>query len=54
MKYTKKVMKFGLKALTRKALSVWLEFINETGEKVSCLQMQIKSCITSFNWNVHK
>ena len=33
-KYTKKVMKFGLEVLTGKALSVWLEFIDETGNKV--------------------
>ena len=33
LKYTKKVMKFGSKALTGKSLSVWLEFINETSEK---------------------
>ena len=47
-KYKKKVMKFGLKVLTGKALSFWLEFIDKTGEKVFCLQMQIKlkSCVT--------
>ena len=39
-----------------KALSFWLEFIDETGEKVFCLQMQIKpkSCVTLFSWLVHK
>ena len=33
------------------ALSFCLEFINKTGEKVFCLQMQIKlkSCITLFS-----
>jgi len=36
------VTKFGLEVLTGKALSVWLEFIDETGEKVFGLQMQIK------------
>ena len=29
--------KFGLEVLTGKALSVWLEFIDETGEKVFLL-----------------
>ena len=38
----KKVTKFGLEVLTGKALSFGLEFIDKTGEKVSCLQMQIK------------
>ena len=33
-KYTKKATKVGLEVLTRKALSGWLEFIDETGEKV--------------------
>ena len=41
-KYMKKVTKFSLEALTGKALSVWPEFIDETSEKVFCLQMQIK------------
>ena len=41
-KYTKKVTKFGLEVLTGKALSFWLEFIDKTGEKVFCLQTQIK------------
>ena len=38
------------------ALSFWLEFINKTGEKVFCLQTQIKlkSRITLFSWLVHK
>ena len=27
-------------------LSVWLEFVDETGEKGFCLQMQINSCVT--------
>ena len=38
-----------------KALSFWLQFINETGEKVFCLQIQIKvkSCVTLFSWLVH-
>ena len=40
-KYTKKVMKFGLEVLTGKALSVWLEFSDETGNKVFCSQMQL-------------
>ena len=38
----KKVTMFGLEVLTGKALSFWLEFIDKTGEKVFCLQMQIK------------
>ena len=39
-----------------KALSFWLQFINKTGEKVFCLQIQIKvkSCVTLFSWLVHK
>ena len=47
----KKVTKFGLEVLTGKALSFWLEFIDKTGGKVFCLQMQInlKSCITLFS-----
>ena len=48
-KYTKKVMKLGLEALPGRALSVWLEFISETSQKVFCLQMQIKSCINLRN-----
>ena len=32
----------GLEVLTGKALSVWVEFIDETGEKVFGLHMQIK------------
>ena len=49
-------MKFGLEVLTGKASSFLLEFIDKTGEKVFCLQMQIKlkSCITLFSWLVHK
>ena len=48
--------KFSLEVLTGKSLSVWLEFIDETGEKLFCLQMQIKlkSCATLFSWIVHK
>ena len=55
-KYMKKVTKFGLEVLTGKALSFWLEFIDKTGEKVFCLQMQIKlkSYVTLFSWLVHK
>ena len=47
---------FSLEVLTGKSLSVWLEFIDETGEKLFCLQMQIKlkSCVTLFSWIVHK
>ena len=47
---------FGLEVLTGKSLSVWLEFVDETGEKLFCLQMQIrlKSCLTLFSWIVHK
>ena len=51
-KYPKKATKVGLEVLTRKALSGWLEFIDETGEKVCFyLQMQIKpkSCVTLFS-----
>ena len=40
--------KFGLEVLTGKSLSVWLEFIDETDEKVFCLQMQIKVAEHSF------
>ena len=42
---------FGLEVLTGKSLSVWLEFVDETGEKLFCLQMQIrlKSCVTLFS-----
>ena len=49
-KYTKKVTKFGLELFTGKALSIWLEFIDETGEKVFCLQMQMNSFVTLFSW----
>ena len=35
-------MKFGLEVSTGKALSFWPKFIDKTGEKVFCLQMQIK------------
>ena len=47
---------FSLEVLTGKSLSVWLEFIDETSEKLFCLQMQIKlkSCVTLFSWIVHK
>ena len=47
---------FSLEVLTGKSLSVWLEFIDETGEKLFCLQMQIKlkSYVTLFSWIVHK
>ena len=47
---------FGLQVLTGKYLSVWLEFIDDTGEKLFCLQMQIKlkSCVTLLSWIVHK
>ena len=48
--------KFSLEVLTGKSLSVWLEFIDETGEKLFSLQIQIKlkSCVTLFSWIVHK
>ena len=51
LKYMKKVTKFGLEVLTGKALSFWFEFIDKTGGKVFCLQMQInlKSRITLFS-----
>ena len=47
---------FSLEFLAGKSLSVWLEFIDETGEKLFCLQMQIKliNCVTLFSWIVHK
>ena len=50
------MMKFGLEVLTGTPLSFWLEFIDKAGEKVFCLQMQIKlkSCVTLFSWLVHK
>ena len=41
-------------SLTGKALSFWHEFIDKIGEKVFCLQMQIKSCVTLFSWLVYK
>ena len=41
-KYTKNVTKFCLEVWTGKVLSFWLEFIDKTGEKFFCLQMQIK------------
>ena len=53
-KYTKKVKNIGLEVLIGKALSVWLDFIDETGKKGFCSQMQIKSCVTLFSWYVHK
>ena len=39
---------FGLEVLTGNVLSFWLEFIDKTGEKGFCLQMQmkLKSCVT--------
>ena len=51
---SKKVTKSGLEVLKGKALSVWLEFIDESGEKVVCLQMKIKSCVALFSWHGHK
>ena len=39
---------FSLEVLTGKSLSVWLEFIDETGEKLFCLQMQIKLVLRYF------
>ena len=47
----KKVTKLGLEVLTGKSLSFLLKFIDKTGEKVICLQMQIKlkSCGTYFS-----
>ena len=53
-KYAEKVSSFDLEVLIGKALSVWLEFIDETDEKGLCLQMQIKSCVTLFSGIVHK
>ena len=52
----KKVTKFGLEVLTGKDLSFWPEFIDKPGEKVFCLQMQIKleSSVTLFSWPIHK
>ena len=38
--------KLRVEVLTREALFGWLEFIDETGEKVFCLQMQIMSFVT--------
>ena len=40
----------------KESFVIWLEFIDETGEKVFCLQMQIKlkSYVTSFSWLAHK
>ena len=45
-------VRFGsFNSLTGKALSFLLEFIDKIGEKVLCLQMQIKlkSCVTLFS-----
>ena len=44
-------MKFCLEVLTGRALSFLFKFIDKTGEKVFCLQIQIKlkSCITLFS-----
>ena len=39
----KKVTKFGLEVLTGKPLSFLLEFIDKTGAKFFCIQMQINS-----------
>ena len=46
-----KVTRFGLEVLTGKALPFLLEFIDKTGGKVFCLQMQIKlkPCVTLFS-----
>ena len=46
---SKKVTKFGLAVLTGEVLFVCLEFTDESGEKVFCLQMKIKSCVTLFS-----
>ena len=46
--------KFDFEVLIGKALSVWLEFIDETDEKGLCLQIQIKSWVTLFSGIVHK
>ena len=46
------VTKFGLEVLTGKALSVSLEFIDETDEKVFCFVF--KPCVTLFSLHVHK
>ena len=34
---------------TDKALSFLLEFIDKTGERVFCLQIKLKSCVTLFS-----
>ena len=49
-----KVTQFGLEVFTGKTFSVWVEFVDEMGEKVFCLQRQIKSCVNLFSWHVHK
>ena len=45
----KKVTKFGLEVLTGESSSFLRKFIDKTGEKVFCLQMQIKlkSCTST-------
>ena len=43
---TKKATKFGLAVFTEKLCLFNLNFIDETGEKVFCLQMQIMSFVT--------
>ena len=55
-KCMKKVTKFGLEALTGKILSVWLEFIDETGVKeyfVYKCKLRLEFA-TLFSWHVHK
>ena len=43
-----------LDVLTGKALSVRLEFIDETGEKIFLFTDANKTCVTLISWHVHK
>ena len=44
---TKKATKLGVAVFSQVKLCLFnLNFIDETGEKVFCLQMQIMSCVT--------
>ena len=45
----KKVTKFGLEVLTGKSLSFLLKFIDKTGEKAFCLQMQLSLSLALLN-----
>ena len=46
-KYTKKVTKLGLEVLTGQALSVWLEFIDETVKKFFVFKCKLSLSLAS-------